>query len=86
MPTKAASPKASRRARRSHKASCWATSAPPAGPPARTCTTNLPVARALEPAEVRAFNQAVAPYKQQIQLLTEFQQTLPDALTNVASR
>jgi hypothetical protein len=35
---------------------------------------------------VRAFNQAVAPYKQQIQLLTQFQQTLPDALTNVASR
>lgn len=49
-------------------------------------SVDLPVARALEPAEVRAFNQAVAPYKQQIQLLTEFQQTLPDALTNVASR
>ncbi|MGY6268515.1 peptidoglycan DD-metalloendopeptidase family protein [Achromobacter denitrificans] len=47
---------------------------------------DLPVARSLEPAEVRAFNQAVAPYKQQIQLLTQFQQTLPDALTNVASR
>ncbi|KRC70340.1 Murein DD-endopeptidase MepM [compost metagenome] len=49
-------------------------------------SVDLPVARALEPAEVRAFNQAVTPYKQQIQLLTEFQQTLPDALTNVASR
>ncbi|MNJ74615.1 Murein DD-endopeptidase MepM [compost metagenome] len=49
-------------------------------------SVDLPVARALEPAEARAFNQAVAPYKQQIQLLTEFQQTLPDALTNVASR
>jgi murein DD-endopeptidase MepM/ murein hydrolase activator NlpD len=49
-------------------------------------SVDLPVARALEPAEIRAFNQAVAPYKQQIQLLTEFQQTLPDALTNVASR
>jgi murein DD-endopeptidase MepM/ murein hydrolase activator NlpD len=49
-------------------------------------SVDLPVARSLEPAEVRAFNQAVAPYKQQIQLLTQFQQTLPDALTNVASR
>ena len=49
-------------------------------------SVDLPVARALEPAEIRAFNQAVGPYKQQIQLLTEFQQTLPDALTNVASR
>ncbi|WP_454693104.1 peptidoglycan DD-metalloendopeptidase family protein [Achromobacter aegrifaciens] len=49
-------------------------------------SVDLPVARSLEPAEVRAFNQAVAPYKAQIQLLTEFQQTLPDALTNVASR
>ena len=49
-------------------------------------SVDLPVARALEPAEARAFNQAVAPYKQQIQLLTQFQQTLPDALTNVASR
>lgn len=44
------------------------------------------MARTLEPAEIRAFKQAVAPYQQQIQLLTEFQQTLPDALTNVASR
>lgn len=49
-------------------------------------SVDLPVARTLEPAEIRAFNQAVAPYKQQIQLLTEFQQTLPDTLTNVASR
>ena len=49
-------------------------------------SVDLPVARTLEPAEIRAFKQAVAPYQQQIQLLTEFQQTLPDALTNVASR
>ncbi|MGB3819489.1 peptidoglycan DD-metalloendopeptidase family protein [Achromobacter pulmonis] len=49
-------------------------------------SVDLPVARTLEPAEVRAFNQAVTPYKQQIQLLTQFQQTLPDTLTNVASR
>lgn len=49
-------------------------------------SVDLPVARTLEPAEVRAFNQAVTPYKQQIQLLTQFQQTLPDSLTNVASR
>lgn len=49
-------------------------------------SVDLPVARALEPAEARAFTQAVNPYKQQIELLTQFQQTLPDALTNVASR
>ena len=49
-------------------------------------SVDLPVARTLEPAEIRAFKQAVAPYQQQIQLLTEFQQTLPDALTSVASR
>lgn len=42
-------------------------------------SVDLPVARTLEPAEVRAFNQAVTPYKQQIQLLTQFQQTLPDS-------
>lgn len=54
--------------------------------PVDPLSVDLPVARALEPAEQRAFAQAVAPYKQQIQLLTEFQQTLPEALTNVASR
>ena len=57
-----------------------------ANQPVDPLAVDLPVARSLEPAEVRAFNQAVAPYKQQIQLLTQFQQTLPDALTNVASR
>ena len=40
-------------------------------------SVDLPVARTLEPAEIRAFKQAVAPYQQQIQLLTEFQQTRP---------
>lgn len=47
---------------------------------------DLPVARKLEPAELRAFTQAVQPYKQQIKLLTEFQQTLPEGSATVASR
>lgn len=54
--------------------------------PVDPLSVDLPIARKLEPAEERAFTAAVEPYKQQIQLLTEFQQTLPEALTNVASR
>ncbi|AZY53707.1 M23 family metallopeptidase [Bordetella avium] len=54
--------------------------------PVDPLSVDLPVARKLEPAEVRAFAKAVEPYKQQIELLTEFQHTLPESMTNVASR
>ena len=40
-------------------------------------SVDLPVARTLEPAEIRAFKQAVAPYQQQIQLLTESSRPCP---------
>ncbi|AHV91644.1 M23 family metallopeptidase [Bordetella holmesii] len=54
--------------------------------PVDPLSVDLPVARKLEPAEARAFATTVAPFKQQIQLLTEFQHTLPESMTNVASR
>lgn len=54
--------------------------------PVDPLSVDLPVARKLEPAEARAFAKTVEPFKQQIQLLTEFQQTLPESMTNVASR
>ncbi len=54
--------------------------------PVDPLSVDLPVARKLEPAEARAFAKTVAPFKQQIQLLTDFQQTLPESMTNVASR
>ncbi|OZI55552.1 M23 family metallopeptidase [Bordetella genomosp. 5] len=49
-------------------------------------SVDLPVARTLEPSEARAFAKAVEPYKQQIQLLTQLQTTLPEATTSVAAR
>jgi murein DD-endopeptidase MepM/ murein hydrolase activator NlpD len=56
------------------------------GQPVDPLSVKLPVARQLDPSELRAFTNAIAPYKQQIQLLAQFQQSLPDALTNIASR
>eukprot|EP00887_Chlorella_sp_A99_P003830 scaffold32.g3830.t1 len=56
------------------------------GQPVDPLSVKLPVARTLDPSEARAFAQVVAPYKQQIQLLAQFQQSLPDTLTNMASR
>ena len=49
-------------------------------------SVDLPVARALEPDEARKFAAAVAPYKQQLDMITQFQTTLSDSMTNVASR
>ncbi|WP_459616882.1 peptidoglycan DD-metalloendopeptidase family protein [Bordetella sp. 2513F-2] len=54
--------------------------------PVDPLAVDLPVARKLEPAEARAFAQAVEPYKRQIRLLTELQQTQPEDATRVASR
>ena len=54
--------------------------------PVDPLAADLPVTRPLDAAEARKFKTAVLPYKQQIALLTEFQQTLPESTTNVASR
>jgi len=54
--------------------------------PVDPLAADLPVSRPLDAAEARKFKEAVLPYKQQIALLTEFQQTLPESATNVASR
>ncbi|GAB1577535.1 peptidoglycan DD-metalloendopeptidase family protein [Bordetella petrii] len=54
--------------------------------PVDPLAADLPVSRPLDAAEARKFKEAVLPYKQQIALLTEFQQTLPESTTNVASR
>lgn len=54
--------------------------------PVDPLSVDLPVARALDPAEAKAFEQAVAPYRQQIRMLAQFQLTLPDAAGKVASR
>ncbi|VFR17236.1 FIG00431779: hypothetical protein [plant metagenome] len=56
------------------------------GTPVDPLSVDLPVARALEPKELQAFKTAVDPYMQQIELLANFQQTLPESLANVASR
>lgn len=49
-------------------------------------SVDLPIARKLEPTEARAFAQLTTPYKQQIQLLTQFQQSMPDSSISIASR
>src|SRR5690606_40863937 len=54
--------------------------------PVNPLAADLPVSRPLEAAEAAKFKTAVLPYKQQIALLKEFQQTLPEGATNVASR
>jgi len=54
--------------------------------PVDPLAVDLPVARPLEPAEARAFAQAVAPYRQQIQLLTALQQQPPRTGDAVAAR
>ena len=54
--------------------------------PVDPLAADLPVSRPLDAAEARKFKAAVLPYQQQIALLTEFQQTLPESTTNVASR
>ncbi|MEI2418479.1 peptidoglycan DD-metalloendopeptidase family protein [Orrella sp. JC864] len=56
------------------------------GTPVDPLSVDLPVARALEAKELKAFQAAVQPYTEQIKLLTQFQQTLPEELANVASR
>ncbi len=56
------------------------------GTPVDPLAVDLPVARALEANELKAFRSAVGPYTEQIKLLTQFQQTLPAELANVASR
>ena len=57
-----------------------------AGQPVDPLAADLPIARTMDPAEVRKFEAAVQPYKQQIAMLTQLQTTLSDAMTNVASR
>lgn len=56
------------------------------GQPVDPLSVDLPIARNLEPDEARKFAAAVGPYKQQIEMITQFQNTLSDAMTNVASR
>jgi murein DD-endopeptidase MepM/ murein hydrolase activator NlpD len=56
--------------------------------PVDPLSVDLPIARPLEPAQLRQFAQAVAPYKDQIELLTQLQQTVPDAssVATIAAR
>ncbi|MCD0504199.1 M23 family metallopeptidase [Bordetella petrii] len=54
--------------------------------PVDPLAADLPVSRPLDAAEARQFKAAVLPYRQQLALLTEFQQTLPESTTNLASR
>lgn len=53
--------------------------------PVDPLSADLPVARPLNPEESRQFQAAVAPYKQQLQLLAQLQQAQP-SVTRVASR
>src|SRR3546814_10542661 len=57
-----------------------------ANQPVNPLAADLPVSRPLDAAEARKFKAAVLPYQQQIALLTEFQQTLPESTTTVARR
>jgi murein DD-endopeptidase MepM/ murein hydrolase activator NlpD len=54
--------------------------------PVDPLSVDLPVARNLEPDEQKQFAQAVGPYRQQIQMLSQLQQTAPEAVTPVATR
>lgn len=56
------------------------------GQPVDPLSLNLPVTRTLDPSEAKSFAKVVAPYKQQIALLAQFQQSLPEAVNTVASR
>ena len=57
-----------------------------AGQPVDPLAADLPIVQTLDSAQVRKFEDAVQPYKQQIAMLTQLQNTLSDAVTNVASR
>jgi len=57
-----------------------------ANTPVDPLSVDLPVAQPLDKKEARAFAQAVQPYKEQIQLLAKFQQSMPDTLATVAKR
>lgn len=57
-----------------------------AGQPVDPLAADLPIARTQDDAEMRRFEAAVQPYKQQIAMLTQLQTTLSDAMANVASR
>ncbi len=54
--------------------------------PVDPLSVDLPVARPLGPNEARKFAAAVAPYKQQLSMITQFQTALSDSMTNVAVR
>jgi len=54
--------------------------------PVNPLAADLPVTRPLEPDEKRKFLAATQPYKQQLALLTQLQQTQPESGTAVASR
>jgi len=57
-----------------------------AGTPVNPLSVNLPVAQPLDKKAAQAFAQAVQPYKEQIELLAKFQQTMPESLAAVAKR
>ena len=57
-----------------------------AGQPVDPLSVDLPIARTMDPTEAKRFTAAVEPYKQQLKMMTEFQASLSDALTNVATR
>ena len=57
-----------------------------AGQPVDPLSVDLPIARTMDSAEAKKFASVVEPYKQQIKMMTEFQASLSDALTNVAAR
>lgn len=54
--------------------------------PVDPLSVDLPVARTLEANERKAFAEAVAPYRAQIEMLTALQQTPPEGGTTVAAR
>ncbi|ARP96583.1 M23 family metallopeptidase [Bordetella genomosp. 13] len=54
--------------------------------PVDPLSVDLPVARTLEANERKAFADAVAPYRAQIEMLTALQQTPPEGSTTVAAR